>query len=236
MNDCRLIWEDGTCFEYAHDPLVMREQVARVFPDELAGFDRYSALNDKVGRSLLSRFQTVYGRTARCFTNERLREALSVSELLAGRNPFTKRASRCAFFTLHFTTRKRYTDVPYRTVLFGSSYRALVDEIFTGRELPTDMLIDLYHPTAHSSDLVPSDADVFTARVPVPSLDQVEVDWEQARAIVADQIVNVLATRCLPGLRSVLAKQKALTPLKLQTPVEYSIDALRVIVDGELIP
>ena len=106
----RLAWTaDQTTFDYGGD---IREQVAKRFPDDLAGYDRFVAYAKEVfetGYTKLAatpfpRFsdmikvapklmklradRSVYNTVAKFVKNEHLREALSFHSLLVGGNPY----------------------------------------------------------------------------------------------------------------------------------------------------
>lgn len=106
----RLFWtQDGESFDYAGD---ITEQIARRFPDDLAGYQRFAAYAKEVfatGYTKLAhtpflRFsdmvkvapkliklradRSVYNTVAKFVKNEHLREALSFHSLLVGGNPY----------------------------------------------------------------------------------------------------------------------------------------------------
>lgn len=108
----RLVWDDGSTFDYDGDPVRMRAQIARFAPDDVDGYDRfidYSARVFKAGYEglvatpflrfadmvrtgpALARLRadrSVYQAVSRYVRHPRLREALSFHALLIGGNPF----------------------------------------------------------------------------------------------------------------------------------------------------
>jgi phytoene desaturase len=106
-------FDDGTWFEACADPARMRDEVARLSPADVAGYERYMRLSKEVCRVgfeelghvpfssfrdmlrvapellRLESYRTVYGLVARHVTDPRLRIALSFHPLLIGGNPFT---------------------------------------------------------------------------------------------------------------------------------------------------
>jgi phytoene desaturase len=108
----RLLWPDGTRFDYGGDPESMRAQVAALAPGDQKGFERfmdysrrvfeagYTGLVDaaflhfvdmvRVAPQLarLRADRSVYAAVARFVKDERLRQALSFHALLIGGNPF----------------------------------------------------------------------------------------------------------------------------------------------------
>jgi phytoene desaturase len=109
----RIRFPDGSVFDYSGDPAAMRAEIARVNPDDLAGYDRFVAFADrsyelgfeKLGSrafsdigDLLSAvpdlmrmrgWRTMYGLVAKHIRDPKLRIALSLQTLLIGGNPFS---------------------------------------------------------------------------------------------------------------------------------------------------
>jgi phytoene desaturase len=108
----RLLWPDGTRFDYGGDPESIRAQVAALAPADVDGFERfmdysrrvfeagYTGLVDaaflrfvdmvRVAPQLarLRADRSVYAAVGRFVKDERLRQALSFHALLIGGNPF----------------------------------------------------------------------------------------------------------------------------------------------------
>ena len=112
----RLNWPDGTNFDYSNDETTLRREIARIAPDDLAGYDeflRYSAAVYQEGyvrlghvpfldfasmikaAPALARYQawrSVYSIASSYVKSEKLREALSFHTLLIGGNPMSTSA------------------------------------------------------------------------------------------------------------------------------------------------
>lgn len=108
----RLLWPDGSRFDYGGDPASIHAQVAKLAPDDLDGWERfmdysrrvfeagYTGLVDaaflrfvdmvRVAPQLarLRADRSVYAAVGRFVKDERLRQALSFHALLIGGNPF----------------------------------------------------------------------------------------------------------------------------------------------------
>ncbi len=115
----RVRFDDGTLFDYSGDAAAMRAQVARLAPDDVAGYERFLRTSEaifKVGfqqlgdqpfgswtdmaRALpallrLQGYRTVYGLVSRHVRDERLRTLLTFQSLLVGGNPFTTTSVYC---------------------------------------------------------------------------------------------------------------------------------------------
>ena len=109
----RVRFDDGTHFDYSGDPERMRTEVARVSPDDVAGFDKFvaeadlcyqlgfEALGCKAFDSIfdllvalpsmarMRAWRTMHGLVASYFKHPKLRMAMSLQTLLIGGNPFS---------------------------------------------------------------------------------------------------------------------------------------------------
>jgi phytoene desaturase len=115
----RITFDDGQHFTYCGDHARMRAEVARLSPEDVAGYDGYlqasaeiyqvafEQLADKpfhdMGFTLstaaelvrLQGYRSVYARVSRFFRNEHLRTVFSFHPLLIGGNPFTATSFYC---------------------------------------------------------------------------------------------------------------------------------------------
>ncbi len=112
----RLNWPDGTNFDYSNDEAELRREIARMAPEDLAGYDdflRYSAGVFQEGyvklgavpfldfKSMIKAapalakhqaWRSVYSIVSSYIKDEKLRQALSFHSLLVGGNPMTASA------------------------------------------------------------------------------------------------------------------------------------------------
>lgn len=115
----RIRFDDGHCFDYSGDAAAMRAEVARLAPDDVAGYERFLQASEaiyKVGfeqlgdvpfdhwsdmaRVLpellkLEGYRTVYGLACKHVKDERLRVVLTFQSLLVGGNPFATTSVYC---------------------------------------------------------------------------------------------------------------------------------------------
>ncbi|MXP41989.1 phytoene desaturase [Altererythrobacter soli] len=112
---CRLSWPDGTTFDFSADERAVRNEIARISPRDVAGYDAllgYSAIVREeatrlAGMPFLDRksmakatpalakhqaWRSLYSHVARHVRHEKLREALSFHTLAIGGNPLTTSA------------------------------------------------------------------------------------------------------------------------------------------------
>src|SRR5690606_14373957 len=123
----RLLWEDGTGFDYDGDAASMEAQIRRLSPGDVDGYRRfydysrqvfaagYEGLVDqpflrfsdmvKVAPQLarLRADRSVYATVARFVESEHLRQALSFHSLLVGGNPFE---TSSIYTLIHYLERK----------------------------------------------------------------------------------------------------------------------------------
>ena len=112
----RLNWPDGTNFDYSNDDAQLVHEIAKLNPDDVAGYRRFLAYAEGVYREgyeklghvafldfasmikaapALARYQawrSVYSIVSSFVKSEKLREALSFHTLLVGGNPMTTSA------------------------------------------------------------------------------------------------------------------------------------------------
>jgi len=128
----RVRFDDGTVFDYSGDAEGMRTEVAKLSPEDVAGYEGFLAASEaiyKVGFEQLGHvsfeswtdmakvlpdllklegYRTVYGLACKHVKNEKLRVVLTFQSLLVGGNPFSTTSVYCliAFlerrFGVHF--------------------------------------------------------------------------------------------------------------------------------------
>ncbi|WP_156255576.1 phytoene desaturase [Sandarakinorhabdus oryzae] len=108
----RLLWEDGSVFDYSNDEAALFKQIEAFNKDDVAGYKKFLEFSDNVFRegyqklgheafldfkSMLKAapqlmryeaFRSVYSMVARHIKDDRLRQAFSFHTLLVGGNPF----------------------------------------------------------------------------------------------------------------------------------------------------
>ena len=141
---------------------------------------------------------------------------------LARRTWTDRRLARLDFsmglFVLYFGTDRRYPDTAHHTILLGTRWKSLLDEVF-GREarLPDDLSLYLHRPTATDPGAAPEGCDAFYVLAPVPNL-RASIDWATAGPILRDRVLQMLDARELPGVRA------ALRTCSWMTPRDFAVD------------
>ncbi len=332
----RLVWGDGTEFDYVGEETQLLEQIRKINPDDVAGYQRFADYARRVfakGYTELAAYpflkiwdmvrvaphlgwlradRSVYRTVARFIRNEHLRQAFSFHSLLVGGNPYETSSIYClihylerewgvyfprggtgalvqalvrlftdiggelrlatpvqhieldgtihridtdqqmaepfdlvvsnadlhhtyaqlyanhppaqnmqrrlqrmswsmSLFVLYFGTNRRYPELAHHTILFGSRFKGLLDDIFHGQTIPDDFSLYLHAPTITDPSLAPEGCEAFYVLSPVPHLGQASIDWSKFGPIYAERILTHLETY-LPNLRQHVVTQRMFTP------------------------
>ena len=116
-----------------------------------------------------------------------------------------------SLFLIYFGTRRRYPGLAHHTVLLAPRYRPLLDEIFHGAALPSDLSLYLHAPTVTDPSLAPPGHEAFYVLAPVPHTGHAPIDWDAIAPVFADRVLTHLE-RVLPDLRQHLVTQRCFTP------------------------
>ncbi|NDE02046.1 MAG: phytoene desaturase, partial [Gammaproteobacteria bacterium] len=127
-------FDDGDVFRYTADLATMREQIARIEPRDVAGFDRFLEVSKEIYRVAfvgqaeqpfhelgtlfkaapdllrLGGYRSVYSEVSRYFRSDKLRILFSFHPLLIGGNPFTTTAYYCLIAHLERTHGVHYAE------------------------------------------------------------------------------------------------------------------------------
>ncbi|WP_419729657.1 phytoene desaturase family protein [Lichenicola sp.] len=120
-------------------------------------------------------------------------------------------------FVLYFGTNRRFPGTVHHTILLGTRWKSLLDEVF-GREarLPEDASVYLHRPSATDPTIAPPGCDAFYVLAPVPNL-QAPIDWAKAAPVMRDRVLQLLSERELPGLQSSITTSFWMTPQDFAT-------------------
>ena len=117
-----------------------------------------------------------------------------------------------SLFVLHFGLNRPQPQLRHHTVCFGARYRALIDEIFKGRELAEDFSLYLHAPCITDPSLAPPGCSSHYVLAPVPHLGNAAIDWEAEGPRYRDRIFDYLERHYMPGLRESLVTSRMFTP------------------------
>ena len=129
------------------------------------------------------------------------------------RKKLDKSAWSMSLFVLYFGTDRTYEEtIAHHTVVFGTRYKALLQEIFHGAELPEDMSLYLHAPHVTDPSLAPAGHGAFYVLSPVPHLGNAPVDWDQVGPAYADRVLETLEA-VLPDVRKHVVTRRWITPV-----------------------
>jgi phytoene desaturase len=120
-------------------------------------------------------------------------------------------------FLLYIGVRKQYPDLKHHTLILGSRYRELVEDIFDRKILSDDFSMYLHVPTRTDASMAPPGCDSMYVLVPVPHLGA-HVDWEREAGPFAERILHHLEHEFgLEDLRQNIEVLEMFTPLDFLT-------------------
>jgi phytoene desaturase len=114
-------------------------------------------------------------------------------------------------FVWYFSTKRVYAEVAHHTILFGTTYRKVLHQIFESQELSDDLSIYLHRPSATDAQYAPPGHDSFYALVPVPNLAS-GIEWATQVEPFKALLQAELARRLLPGLADCIVDEHCVTP------------------------
>jgi phytoene desaturase len=114
-------------------------------------------------------------------------------------------------FVLYFTTERAYPEIEHHTIVFGDTFREILDEIFDQHGVPDDLSLYLHRPGATDPSMAPADGDAFYVLAPVPNL-QGDQDWDRLSPELEERIVSILAERLMPDLPQQIRARKSISP------------------------
>jgi len=122
-----------------------------------------------------------------------------------------------SLFVIYFGLKKPHPEIAHHSIIFGPRYRELLDDIYSGGGLADDFSLYLHHPTATDPQMAPDGCSAFYVLSPVPHLGKAPLDWDKVAPKYADNILNYLEKRLIPGLREDLVHMSMFTPENFRT-------------------
>jgi phytoene desaturase len=107
-----------------------------------------------------------------------------------------------SLFVLHFGLEGEFPDIPHHMILFGPRYEELLGDIYDRGVLASDPALYLHHPTVTDPSMAPPGHSTFYALAPVPHMGKADVDWDKEGERYAEVIIDTLAERLIPDIRS----------------------------------
>jgi phytoene desaturase len=135
-------------------------------------------------------------------------------ELLGGapRRPVALRAAPSAV-VLHAGLDRVVPELAHHTISFGAAWSSTFRELIETGELMRDPSLLITRPTATDQRLAPPGRDTISILAPVPNLAHPnQPDWDRDGDRYADELIDLVERRHLPGLGSAVAVRHLLTP------------------------
>lgn len=120
-------------------------------------------------------------------------------------------------FVLHFGLEGTFPDIAHHTILFGPRYGGLVNDIYKTGRLATDPALYLHHPTVTDPSMAPPGCSTFYALAPVPNAARADVDWSIEGPRYQEVVLDTLAERLIPDIRSRIRTIFHYTPANFTT-------------------
>jgi len=89
----------------------------------------------------------------------------------------------------------------HHNIVFGNAWEETFTDIIRDGQLMRDPSLLVTRPTAGDPSLAPAGHDLFYVLAPAPNLTRGVVDWSRIGDVYADQLLDVVAARLVPGLR-----------------------------------
>lgn len=122
-----------------------------------------------------------------------------------------------SLFVLYFGTDIPYADrLVHHTVLFGPRYKGLLNDVFHGKRIPSDMSLYLHAPHLTDPTLAPPGCGTFYVLSPVPHLGNADVNWDSFADEYAERVLLTLE-RWMPNLRRHVRVKRWISPAHFQT-------------------
>lgn len=115
---------------------------------------------------------------------------------------------------LYFGTKKDYAEAPlaHHNLMLGDRYQELMRDIFRRKKIGNRLGLYVHMPSRTDRTIAPEGCGSFYALSLVPNLDGI-TDWERILPEYTNGITGFLQDHYLPGLRSNIVTQHAVSPL-----------------------
>ncbi|MYL25324.1 MULTISPECIES: phytoene desaturase family protein [Halomonadaceae] len=114
-------------------------------------------------------------------------------------------------FVLYFTTDRVYSELEHHTIVFGETFREILEQLFDRHELPQDLSLYLHRPGATDPSMAPDQGDAFYVLAPVPNL-QGNQDWSTLSPVLEQRIVAILSQRLMSDLPQTIRATRSISP------------------------
>ena len=103
---------------------------------------------------------------------------------------------------LHLGSRAAAAPPAHHSIVFGGAWEQTFTDIIRDGRLMADPSLLVTRPTATDPSLAPDGRDLLYVLAPAPNLSRGGIDWARTRDAYADSLIDVVADRLLPDLRT----------------------------------
>jgi len=116
-----------------------------------------------------------------------------------------------SLFVIYFGTKKKYENIPHHSIIFGKTYKELLDNVFKHYTLSDDFSLYLHRPTSTDASVAPEGHDCFYVLSPVPNLQSI-TNWKKEGITYKDKIISYLEKHYMPELKENIVTEFYVTP------------------------
>lgn len=116
-----------------------------------------------------------------------------------------------SLFVIYFGTKIKYNHLPHHSIIFGKTYKELLNDIFKNYKLSDDFSLYLHRPTASDDSVAPAGNDCFYVLSPVPNLKS-GINWKEEGEKYKNLILDYLEKKYMPGLKKNIVTEFYITP------------------------
>lgn len=122
-----------------------------------------------------------------------------------------------SLFVIYFGTKRRYLDskLHHHNIILNQRYKGLLQDIFSGRDLPQDFSLYLHMPTLTDASIAPPGCESFYVLSLVPNLES-GTDWETMAKPYRDRLMQFLEDNYLPDLQENIIAEHYIDPPHFQ--------------------
>jgi phytoene desaturase len=113
---------------------------------------------------------------------------------------------------VHLGASRRWPDARHHTVLFGQAWRETFRELVQDGHPMSDPSLLVTRPSATDPAMAPDGTDVLSVLAPAPNLRRGPIDWDRCSSAYADEVVERVTERLLPGLDASVRERHVITP------------------------
>ncbi|MBF0606450.1 MAG: phytoene desaturase family protein [Candidatus Magnetobacterium sp. LHC-1] len=142
--------------------------------------------------------------------------AYAMSNLMDNRRKYTdndlkRRRYSCSTFMLYLGVNKTY-NLPHHNLLFGSDFKAHMDDITMTRRPSSMSLVYVHNPVVTDNTLAPAGKSPIYVLVPVPN-NKAQVNWQETKHDFRNQVLDFIVRQTgMTDIKDHIEVEKIITP------------------------